>query len=70
VGAAIREVIALNHGKYKRTAPSLVMRQQNEGIYGLFGFLAGPGTAVGFLMPPRSRVSEGPSTFVLTHRWP
>lgn len=57
VGAAIRQVIALNDGKYKRTEPGLAMRQQNEGVYGLFGFLAGLGTALGFLMPPRSRVT-------------
>ena len=55
MSAAIREVIALNDGKHKRTEPGLAKRQQNGAAYGLFGFFAGLGTALGFLMPPRSR---------------
>lgn len=57
VSAAIREVIALNDGKVKRPGPGGFAMRQPLGGYGLFGFLAGLGTALGFLMPPRSRMT-------------
>ena len=56
VNQATREVIALNHGKVGHPEGGFAVRQSLFG-YGMFGFLAGLGTALGFLMPPRSRAT-------------
>ena len=56
VSQATREVIAANNGKVKGFEYGRAERIPLSG-YGLFGFLAGLGTALGFLVPPRWRVT-------------
>lgn len=57
VNLAIREVIAANNGKVKRRMFHGMTLQLPLSGYGLKGLLAGLGTALGFLVPPRSRVT-------------
>jgi hypothetical protein len=60
VHLAIREVIAANDGKGETWDP-VVWRVPRSGHglvgYGLTGLLAGLGAAIGFLVPPKSRVT-------------
>jgi hypothetical protein len=61
VHLAIREVIAVNDGKVDRTWPGEILRlpPRRYGLsgYGLIGLLAGISAALGFLVPPRSRLT-------------
>jgi hypothetical protein len=61
VGAAVREVIANNHGKVKAVMRSFGLPQRrplgNLVHYGLLGLLAGLSAAFGFLVPSSSRVT-------------
>jgi hypothetical protein len=64
VRLAVREVIAANDGKGTTWDP-LVERVPRRGHglsgYALTGLLAGLGAAVGFLVPPKSRVTAAPA---------
>ena len=58
VNLAVREVVAANDGKVKRTWDGLVFRlpPRHYGLspYGLTGLLAGLGTALAFIVPPKA----------------
>ncbi|MGN6681846.1 MAG: hypothetical protein ACTHKL_29130 [Streptosporangiaceae bacterium] len=56
---AIREVIAANNGKVEGVLPSLAGRFYPLD-YALDGLLAGVGIALGFCLPPRSRLTRRP----------
>jgi hypothetical protein len=56
VNQATRAVVAANNGNVKATH-GFAAQLPLAGLYGLFGFLAGLGTALGFLLPLRSRVT-------------
>jgi len=62
VDLAIREVIAANDGKVERTWPGEIFRlpPRHYGLSGyvLLGLLAGLSAALGFLVPPRSRMTR------------
>ncbi len=55
VNQASKKIIAANDGKVKRMSPGYAVQLGLAG-YGLKGLLAGLGTALGFLMPSRSRM--------------
>jgi hypothetical protein len=61
VHLAIREVIAANDGKVERTWPGEILglrpRRYDLTGYGLIGLLAGISAALGFFVPPRSRLT-------------
>jgi hypothetical protein len=62
VHLAIREVIAANDGKVERTWPGEIFRlpPRRYGLSGyvLLGLVAGLSAALGFLVPPRSRLTR------------
>jgi hypothetical protein len=61
VHLAIREVIAANDGKVERAWLGEILRlpPRRYGLsgYGIIGLLAGISAALGFLLPPRSRLA-------------
>jgi hypothetical protein len=69
VTLANRAVIAANDGKVKARVYGSAVRVPT-GRYGLLGFLAGLGAGLGFLMPPRSRVTGARVGDIAEHRLP